>query len=153
MAFDYTKALCPEIRVLFLPFVFVPVGLAMMYGTQARRKLFLEVNDMSWSHEAVYQALVERGERIKRSPINPYVVLYPQEKNCAILYSPNATQTRNAPLHLNEARDSWRTDVFERISPALEFVRRDNKGPGKDSQNFSLYRVIDWDLFAEGVGL
>jgi predicted restriction endonuclease len=43
-------------------------------------------------------------------------------------------------------------DVYERIQGAIEKVRTENKGPGKESQNWTLYRVLDWDLLA-AVGL
>ena len=106
-----------------------------------------------WSHEKVYQALVNRGERVKSIPNEPYVTIYSQEYNCAVLYSPATLRYRSAPLHLNENRPGWRADVNERIQPALEKVRKENKGPGKEGQNFTFYRVLDWGVLAAALGL
>src|SRR5262245_25956670 len=72
---------------------------------------------MGWTHEAVYQALVERGERVKQSANNPYVTLYHQETNCAILYASDSSAV-GAPLHTNAARADWRADVFDRLEGA-----------------------------------
>jgi hypothetical protein len=107
---------------------------------------------MPWNHENVYRALVNQGcaERVLQS--ERYVQLYPQKPNCAVLYAPGG-QYDAAPLGLNEARDSFRSDVFDRISPAIELVRRWSKGPGKESQIFSGYQIVDWDRFAEALGL
>lgn len=108
-----------------------------------------------WDHEKVFLALVERGERHKdlwKKDI--YVQLYPQQPACAVLYGPRVQRYSPGPVHLNPRRaNSWRMDVFERIAPALQFVQRDNKGPGNANQNWDWYRVVDWDAFAEGLGL
>lgn len=105
-----------------------------------------------WSHDTVYRALVNQGcaERVLQR--ERYVQLYPQKPNCAVLYALGGRYD-TAPLGLNEARESFRSDVFERISRAIEFVRRWSKGPGKESQIFSGYRIVDWDKFAEALGL
>lgn len=108
---------------------------------------------MPWNHASVYQALVKRGERVKESARDQYVVLYPQRPNCALLYSPTSARAHAAPVHLNAGRDSWRPDVFGRIESALRLRRRDNKGAGKESGNFDWYEVVDWDAFASGLGL
>jgi hypothetical protein len=108
---------------------------------------------MSWNHATVYRALVANGQHEQVLRSERYVHLYEQQPNCAVLYAPGGARSGAGPLHLNEARESFRADVFERISPAIEFVRRDNKGPDKDSQNFDWYQVVDWDRFAEALGL
>jgi hypothetical protein len=108
---------------------------------------------MPWSHDTVYRALVDQGQHEQVLESDRYVQLYQQQPNCGVLYAPGGARTTTAPLHVNETRDSLRRDVFERISPAIEFVRHDNKGPGKESQNFNQYRVVDWSGFAEALGL
>jgi hypothetical protein len=90
---------------------------------------------------------------VKSIPNEPYVTIYQQDQNCAVLYSPTTKRYRSGPLHLNQNRPGWRVDVYERIQPAIERVRTENKGPGKESQNFTFYRVLDWVLLAAGLGL
>jgi hypothetical protein len=99
-----------------------------------------------WNHETVYQALVARGERVKESPSERYVALYPQEPLCAILYAPDSFSS--APLQTNKSRPDWNPELFHRMSAGLEWTSRDNKGPGKEAQNFDHYRVLDWDHVA-----
>lgn len=99
-----------------------------------------------WNHARVYQALVDRGEPSRFAVKEPYVMLYLQEPNCAVLYAPTTQKYRYRPLHLNHDRSSWRADVFERIRPAID------EGIG-DSQGFLRYRVLDWDLLATRLGL
>lgn len=111
------------------------------------------VTNMRWNYEKVYAALVARGERVKESPRNRYVVLYPQDKNCAVLYAPESDYAKKGPLHLNPNRDAWRCNVFKRLEPAIQYVGKDNKGPGKESQNFRHYRIIDWSGFAKALDL
>ncbi|MDX2176279.1 MAG: hypothetical protein SF028_07385 [Candidatus Sumerlaeia bacterium] len=109
----------------------------------------------SWTHRSVYEALVARGEKQKDpTKKDRYVQLYPQDKNCAILYAPG-TQYQRAPIHLNKSREGWREDVWHSIRPALtpSPAKVDNKGPGKESQNFSHYPVLDWGLLAKALGL
>ena len=105
---------------------------------------------MAWTHETVYEALVKRetGERVLRS--RRYVLLYPQKPYSAVLYAPGR-RSDSAPLVLNPTRESFRVDVFKRISSSIEFVRRDNKGPGKEAQNWTHYRVTHWRRFAEAL--
>ena len=107
---------------------------------------------MAWTHETIYQALIDRGERVKPSANDRYVTLYPQDTNCAILYAPDSSAA-NAPLHTNASRPDWRQEVFDRLVGAVEWVRRDNKGPGKNEQNFDHYRVVNWNDFATAIGL
>jgi hypothetical protein len=107
---------------------------------------------MCWTHETVYQALIARDERVKLSANERYVTLYRQDLNCAILYGPDSSAA-SAPLHTNQSRPDWRPEVFDRLAGAVEWVGRDNKGPGKDAQNFDHYRVVDWGAFAAAVGL
>ena len=109
---------------------------------------------MPWTHETVYRALVDRDpKREHRLQSERYAELYQQQPNSAVLYAPGGKRTKSAPLHINETRNGFRPDVLEGISPAIEFVRRDNKGLGKDSQNFDWYRVVDWDRLAKALGL
>lgn len=105
---------------------------------------------MGSTHETVYDALVKKKNVERALQSERYVLLYPQRPCCAILYAPGG-RYNSAPLALNEARDSFRNDVFRRISSAIEFVRRDKKGPGKEAQNWNHYRVADWRRFAEGL--
>src|SRR4051794_24568871 len=106
---------------------------------------------MPWARDTVYDALVDReGEHILKK--ERYVVLYPQQPFCAVLYA-SGSRYDAAPLALNPGRDSFRADVFDRLSPLIEYVRRDNKGPRRKSQNFDHYRVVDWDKFATALGL
>jgi len=107
---------------------------------------------MAWTHETVYQALIDRGERVKKSPNDQYVTLYRQETNCALLYAPNSS-AQATPLHINKSRSEWRPELLEQFGSAVEWVRADNKGPGKDAQNFDHYRVVDWDQFAKALRL
>lgn len=113
----------------------------------------LDKSESGWTHKRVYDALVAKGYRKGKSTIAPYVVLYPQEKNAALLYAPEADGSGQIPVHLNANRSTWRDDVYEKIEPSLRFHSKDNKGPGKESQNFSRYTVIDWNRFAESLGL
>lgn len=109
----------------------------------------------AWNHEKVFLALVARGERHKdlwKKDI--YVELYPQRPACAVLYEPRVQVYSPGPVHLNPRQlTSWRPNVFERMRRALAYVRTDNKGPGKERNNFDWYRVTDWDAFAEALGL
>lgn len=107
---------------------------------------------MNWTHETVYQALIDRGGHLKESPRDRYVTLYRQDTNCAILYAPDSSAA-SAPLHTNSSRPEWRQDVFDELVGAVEWVSRDNKGPGKEAQNFDHYRVVNWDEFAAAVEL
>jgi hypothetical protein len=108
---------------------------------------------MPWSHEAVYRALVGRGEREKASPVNRYVVLYQQKPICAVLYSPDSRAAAIRPVHLNPARESWRPVVFAKIRESIRLVGSDSKGPGKAAGNFDRYEVLDWNGLARGLGL
>lgn len=99
-----------------------------------------------WSHEKVHQALVDRGEPLGGGVKEPYVMLYPQEPNCALLYAPTTQRYRSRPLHLKHDRSSWRADVFSRIQPALDEGRL-------ESQGWMQYRVLDWNLLAARLGL
>jgi hypothetical protein len=89
---------------------------------------------MRWNHATVYRALVDAGLHEQILQRERYVQLYEQQPNCAVLYAPDCERFHSGPLHLNEAREGFRADVFKRISPAIELVRRDNKGLGKESQ-------------------
>jgi hypothetical protein len=107
-----------------------------------------------WSHEKVFLALVERGEKHKELWMkNIYVQLYPQRPNCAVLYGPRVKAAQRGPLHLNSRVDSWREEIFEKIRPSVEFARSDNKSPGRERGNFDWYRISDWDGLATALGL
>jgi hypothetical protein len=81
---------------------------------------------MRWTHETVYVALVNRqnNERVLQS--ERYAALYPQNPFSAVLYAPGGRYDA-APLSLNEARESFRTDVFKRIALSIKFMTRDNR--------------------------
>ena len=79
-----------------------------------------------------------------------------------LLYEPQSEHYDSAPLHLHAwsipphehpPRLTWHDDVFERIKPVIESVRVDNKGPGKEAQNFAQFLVTEWNLFAKAIGL
>ncbi len=119
---------------------------------------------MDWDYLTVYQALVARNERQKGSETDQYVTLYqpqPLGKNCALLYKPGSARYSEAPVHLHSwsipprengpPRDYWQDDVFLKIKPTIEFVGQDK--PHKPFQSFSHYRVLDWNRFAEALGL
>jgi len=101
-----------------------------------------------WNHARVYEALVNRGERqnFRADPTEPYVTLYPQDPNCAVLYAPTTKRYSSGPLHLNQTRPSWQPDVYAQIRPAVREVRTDN-------QDFTWYRVLDWKHLAAALGL
>lgn len=110
----------------------------------------------NWDHRKVYDALVARGEKVKKSPTNQYVCLYRQDTLCALLYAPTSGATyRTAPLHINAQRPSFNGEVWLAIRASLAPQPKhvDNKGPGKESHNFAHYEVLDWARFAEGLGL
>ena len=119
----------------------------------SQQTMALEGSDPTWTHHKVFRALVESGMR-RKDPWrkDPYVVLYDQKPNCAVLYAPNA-RYGEAPLHVNPQRDSWDSKVWDRIRPFVEYKRSDNKGPGKEKQNHDHYRVANWAGFANALRL
>jgi hypothetical protein len=107
-----------------------------------------------WNHEKVFLALVKRGESHKDLwKKNIYVRLYRQHPKLAVLYGPNAGPFRRAPLHVKPTAPDWNETAFQRMSPSIEFVQSDNKGPGRERQNCDWYRVKDWDGLAASLGL
>jgi hypothetical protein len=108
----------------------------------------------AWNHERVFLALEKRGEKIKDSSKKDiYVQLYKQDTNSALLYRQDS-RYEGRPLHLNRHRSaSWNENLFRKIEPYIDWVSRDNKGPGKEKQNWDHYRVRDWDGFAAALGL
>ncbi len=100
-----------------------------------------------WNHEKLFLGLVvvkkQKHKELWMKSI--YVQLYPQKPNCAVLYGPKVKTDERAPLCLNPQVNSWDEAVFKRISPFIEFVRGENKGPGRERSNFDHYRVNDWD--------
>lgn len=116
----------------------------------------MEKSNKVWNHRTVFDALAQRGEKLKKSSKNSYVCLYQQSPLCAVLYSVESSTTyRNAPVHINDGRDSWSSGVWMRIRPSLapQPAHVDKKGPGKESSNFAHYEVLDWAAFAEALGL
>jgi hypothetical protein len=109
---------------------------------------------MEWDHESAYVALKARhGNRVgklKQSTINPYVTLYPQKDNCAILYSPDA-KYRRRPVHMNPDRREWNPDVLRKLKRAIKFIRKSTNL--QDGQNFDFYEVVDWGEFASALNL
>ena len=108
-----------------------------------------------WSHEKVFLALVVKKNQKHKElwKKNIYVQLYPQVSNCAVLYGPRVRNQGSGPLHLNDQRGAWDHSFFEKIRQCTAKVGRDNKGPGKERQEFDWYRVDDWDEFAQALGL
>jgi len=108
-----------------------------------------------WNHEKLFLGLVvakkQKHKELWMKSI--YVQLYPQKPNCAVLYGPKVKTDTRAPLCLNPQVSSWDEAVFKRISPFIEFVRGENKGPGRERSNFDHYRVKDWDGLASALGL
>ena len=106
-----------------------------------------------WDQTKVFLGLVKRGEKHKDLWMKDiYVQLYPQLANAAVLYRIGRHYDR-APLHLNPRSRGWCEEVYEKMKPFIQFVQRDNKGPGRESMNFDHYRVLDWDGLAGALGL
>jgi hypothetical protein len=108
-----------------------------------------------WNHEKVFLALVVKKKQ-KHKELwmkSIYVQIYPQKPNCAVLYGPKVDTDSKAPLCLNPQVSSWNETIFKRVSPSVEFVRGENKGPGKERSNFDHYRIKDWDAFARALEL
>lgn len=141
-------------------------GLALMPSDTARVRHLLSDFDAitvpkslllqpPWTHQKVFLALVRRGQWHKdlwKKDI--YIQIYDQSPNCAVLYGPKVKVYGRAPLCLNPRRiQSWREEVFLRMKPAIRFVQSDNKGPGRESNNFDHYAVTDWDVLAAAIGL
>ena len=106
-----------------------------------------------WTHERVFNALCERGEKHKdytRKDI--YVQFYPQKYNAAILYRPDSRYV-NSPIHLNKNSDGWDSSKFEVDENIITYVGSSNKGPGKEKNNFDYYKVKNWNLLAKQLGL
>lgn len=106
-----------------------------------------------WSQAKVFWALVRRGEKHKdlwKKSI--YVHLYKQRQNSAIVYGPKVEVTKGY-VHFNPRAPGWNEEIFQRLKPNLEYVRSDNKGPGKEGGNFDWYRVRDWNRLAAVLGL
>jgi hypothetical protein len=103
----------------------------------------------AWSHSRLFSALVDRGYRTKDRLLLPpyYVAIYPQTINAAILYD----ETVKDPLHINHSRVN--EAFWQQIRPHVTHVRSDNKGHGREGQNFDHYRVDDWDGLAKALGL
>jgi hypothetical protein len=108
-----------------------------------------------WSHEKVFLALVERGEKYKDPwKKNICVHLYTRRPGCAVLYGPKVGSVKRGPLHLNPRRvTSWDEGVFQQIKPFIKYAQTDNKGPGRERSNFDWYTIKDWDGFANALGL
>ena len=101
----------------------------------------------SWNQEKVYSALVDRGERTKKSPLQRYVQLYhPQSQNTAILYRDIGME---APVHINHRRCD---DYWEKIKRCLPFFTWVSRDRGKQTV-FDKYSVDDWDAFAKALNL
>ena len=107
-----------------------------------------------WNHKTVYDALASRGLFQKPSDENKYVVLYPQDTICAILYPPKSICSRE-PVHLNafgpQRARSWRMDIYQAIRPHISAKSRDSKNDPE--QDFIHYSVDDWNSFAQALGL
>jgi hypothetical protein len=107
-----------------------------------------------WDHLKVFLALVKREEKHKDLwKKNPYVQLYPQTPNCAVLYGPTVASTTQGPLHLNDKVSSWNDQAFQQMQPFIKYVFSDNKGPGRERSNFDWYSIKDWNGFAASLGL
>lgn len=108
-----------------------------------------------WNHEKLFLALIElKNQKHKELwKKNIYVQIYPQKPNCAVLYGPKVVTESRAPLHLNPQVSCWDGAVFKRISPFIEFVHGENKGPSRERSNFDHYRVKDYDGLASALEL
>jgi hypothetical protein len=104
-----------------------------------------------WSQRTLYEALVDRGERVGTSELGALVTLYfqPLRQNCAYLLPPGS-KWDSEPIHLHPGRISWKPEVYAKILPALGRIRREPKGVPK--QAFLFCEVKDWNLLAEALG-
>lgn len=108
-----------------------------------------------WTQEKVFHALVKRGLRHKDLwKNNIYVALYPQVRNCAILYHPDCAKAVNAaPLHFNNTQVGWDSKFFDRLEPHLKYQWRDTKKTAFDwyaaKGDTSVEQQVSWDRIAE----
>lgn len=108
-----------------------------------------------WSHKKAFLSLVVEQKQKHKDlwKKNIYVQVYPQRPNCAVLYGPKVKSTESGPLHLNPQMASWDEEAFKRMNPFIDYVQRDNKGPGRERSNFNWYRINDWNGFATALNL
>lgn len=113
-----------------------------------------------WSHESVFYALIRSGMPHKDPwRKNIYVKLFEHRPNCAVLYHPewDNKEKDRSPLHLNPRAASWPADGWhlERLIKENVMVlgNFDRKGWDRQSQSFEHYRILDWDRFADIIGL
>src|SRR5688500_10784079 len=98
-------------------------------------------NDNRWDHASVFLRLIDLKLRnTNGTHRNPYVVLYEQKPNNAILYSPDSREFHNSPLHLHPGRKSWQAEVYHRVLPAIGSVRLESKS----HEPFLLCQIKDW---------
>ncbi len=107
---------------------------------------------MDYLWEQVFEALCKKHDSNK-SVDSPMTWLYPQQPDCAVLYSPHSKSFRQHPLHLNPGAESWRPAVYKAILPAIELVRLESRGPDAQDRRFQCWMVKDWGRFAEALGL
>ena len=101
----------------------------------------------SWDQSKVFDALVNRGEKIKESSQDRYVKLYhPQPQNAALLYQGSP----KAPVHINHRQ--WSRESWEEIKGCLPYLIWVGRDRGKQTI-FDKYKVDDWDAFAKALGL
>ena len=107
----------------------------------------------TWTHESVYQALVERGAVHQVKKTKQFIYLYEQKPDCALLYAADSKKFSKAPLLLHPGRKSWIPDIYGKLLPAIGTVRLGPKSVGQKAQRFLHCEVADWSVFAKAVGL
>ena len=114
---------------------------------------------MAWDHDSVYGALKRKFREGKLKPvesyIDPFVVLYEQEHNCALIYRSDCHTSayRLRPLRMNPTHRGWRQEILDRLlaasGPAIDMRQ---EGTGQHT-GWIYFRVIDWGALADAIGL
>jgi hypothetical protein len=102
-----------------------------------------------WNQFKAFLALAVRQKQKHKDlwKKNPYVQLYPQAVNAALLYHVSVKSASRAPIHINRKSKGWREDYWKKIEHCVTYVHRDI---GKQTV-FDHYRVDDWDEFASAL--
>ena len=109
---------------------------------------------MSWSHQSVYDALMNDPwfSHTDQSYVNPYVCITRNQQagkmHSMILYS-SLCKVANIPYHYDNRRESFDWGLHKQLEPIIE-VKSHATNQGK---NWFLCEVLDWNRFAEIVGL
>lgn len=104
-----------------------------------------------WNQFKAFLALAVRRKQKHKDlwKKNPYVQLYPQSVNAALLYHVSVKSASRAPIHINKNSAGWREDYWAKIEHCVTYVDRDRGKPTV----FDHYRVDDWDEFAKVLNL